>query len=94
MTLAEKLEPILVSLEETLLETAINKSGPLGFSENSVRAATYIFSTIMLDQMWKLSENEKLDLKDRANLAVSLGNDLRKFIKTYTDIDTHELYKS
>lgn len=94
MNLAEKLEPIFIELENTLLDSAVAKSGPLNFSDDSVRAIIYIFSTMMIDRMWNLSEDEKLELKDRSNLAESLGSELRKFIKTYTNIDTYELYKS
>ena len=31
--------------------------------------------------------------EDRENMATKCGEDLRKFIKTYTDIDTFDLYK-
>ena len=38
-----------------------------------------------------LSEN--IDMEDRINMANKVGEEIRKLIKTYTNIDCHELYK-
>jgi hypothetical protein len=43
--------------------------------------------------MWELQENESLSIEDRCNMANKVGEDIRKLVKTYTDIDTHDLYK-
>jgi hypothetical protein len=48
-----------------------------------------IFQTALMDKMWDLQHDENIDLKDRENMAVRCGLDLRNIIKTYTNLDTH-----
>ena len=57
------------------------------------RAGIKIFMSILMDKMWELQENEEMSQEDRENMAIKLGNDIRKLIKTYTDINTIDLYK-
>jgi hypothetical protein len=47
----------------------------------------------MLDKMWKLQEDEGIDINTRADMAEKLGNELRNIVRIYTNIDTHNLYK-
>ena len=47
----------------------------------------------MLDKMWKLQEDENIDIDARADMAEKLGNELRNMVRIYTNIDTHSLYK-
>ena len=47
----------------------------------------------MLDKMWKLQEDENIDINARADMAEKLGNELRNMVRIYTNIDTHSLYK-
>jgi hypothetical protein len=47
----------------------------------------------MLDKMWKLQEDEGIDIDTRANMAEKLGSEIRNIIRVYTNIDTHDLYK-
>lgn len=49
--------------------------------------------SVIMDKMWELQELEQIDMKDRGNMALKCGEELRLIIKKYTDIDTHELYK-
>jgi len=91
--IGKKLTPILEEIEYTLLEHAANTGQKPNFGSNALRSATYIFQTVILDKMFELQSDEKMDIKDRENMAVAAGNDLRKFIKTYLNIDSHDFYK-
>jgi hypothetical protein len=47
----------------------------------------------MLDKMWKLQEDEGIDINTIADMAEKLGSEIRNIIRIYTNIDTHSLYK-
>lgn len=52
--------------------------------------ALIIFQTALMDKMWDNQEYDKMQCKDRENMAVQCGLDLRKLIHTYTGLDTHK----
>lgn len=70
-----------------------NVGKPLNFSDDALRAAIKIFSSVLLSKMWKLQENEDMENQDRISMAENLGNDIRRLVKTYTNIDSHDLFK-
>jgi recombination DNA repair RAD52 pathway protein len=91
-TIGSKLTPILVEIENALLEfEAFNGSKP-NFSDDALRAATKIFSSVLMDKIYDLQETEKMDLKDREYMAFWAGNEIRKLIKNSTGIETHDFY--
>ena len=47
----------------------------------------------LLDKMWILQEKENIDMTTRGNMANELGEQVRKIVKIYTNIDPHDLYK-
>lgn len=49
-----------------------------------------IFQTALMDKMWDNQEYDKMQCKDRENMAVQCGLDLRKLIHIYTGLDTHK----
>ena len=53
--------------------------------------ALIIFQTALMDKMWDMQTFDKLEFKDRENMAVQCGLDLRKLILTYTGLDTHKI---
>jgi len=90
MTLGKKLSPILSEIEDTLLENYETKPG---FDDEGFRASVYIFQSALLDKMWELQEKENISIKDREDMATKCGESIRSLIKTFTDIDTFNLYK-
>lgn len=90
-TLGEKLTPILEEIEGTLWEHQFAGMGKPNFSDTALRAAAFIFASVMLDKMWELMEKEGIE--DRDTMGFKMVEDLRKLVKTYTGIDTKELYK-
>ena len=91
--LGEKLSSILEELEDTLLEFEVEFGYKPEYTLGGFRAATKIFMSTIMDKLWELQEADKISQEDRENMATKCGEDLRKFIKTYTDIDTFDLYK-
>lgn len=92
-TIGEWLEPTLIEMEDTLWGYELympNK--PYGFSDESFRAVIKLFMAAMMDKIWALQENEEMDIEDRAAMAQKCGKDVRALVKTYTNIDTHNLY--
>jgi hypothetical protein len=90
MTLGEKLSPILSEIEGTLLDNYETKPG---FDDEGFRASIFIFQSALLDKMWELQEKENLPIETRADMATKCGEAIRSLVKTFTDIDTHNLYK-
>ena len=91
--LGEQLNPILLEIEDIILEFEAELSNKPNYSLEGFRAATKIFMSTIMDKLWELQEADKISQEDRENMATKCGEDLRKFIKTYTDIDTFDLYK-
>ena len=90
MTLGKKLSPILSEIEDTLLYNYETKPG---FDDEGFRASVYIFQSVLLDKMWELQEKENISIEIRSDMATKCGESIRNLIKTFTDIDTHNLYK-
>jgi hypothetical protein len=91
--IGKKISPILSEIESALIEFEINVAKPPEYTDEGFRAAVKIFLSVMLDKMWKLQEDEGIDINTRADMAEKLGNELRNIIRVYTNIDTHSLYK-
>lgn len=50
-----------------------------------------IFQNALMDKMYDLQELEKMDLKTRSEMANKCGDELYKFVKTYTNLDLHNI---
>lgn len=91
--IGEKLSPVLCEIESALLEYEVNVNRPPQYTDEGFRAAIKIFMSAILDKMWKLQEDENIDIDTRADMAEKLGNELRNMVRIYTNIDTRDLYK-
>lgn len=91
--IGKKISPILSEIESALIEYELNINRPPEYTDEGFRASVKIFLSAMLDKMWKLQEDEGIDINTRADMAKKLGNELRNIIRVYTNIDTHSLYK-
>jgi hypothetical protein len=93
MTIGEKISPILTEIEDTLWEFEANNGQKPDFTDEGFRAATKIFMSVLMDKIWELQQDENISMENRCNMVQKAGEDVRKLIKTYTNIDTHERYK-
>ena len=91
--IGKKLSPILSEIESTLMEFEINVAKPPEYTDEGFRASVRIFLSAMLDKMWKLQEDEGIDINTRADMAEKLGSEIRNIVRVYTNIETHDLYK-
>lgn len=91
--IGQKLSPILTEIEDTLWEFEMNNGIKPEYSTDGFRAATKIFMSVLMDKIWELQSDEKIDLQHRIEMVEKCGQDVRNLIKTYTNIDTHDLYK-
>jgi hypothetical protein len=91
--IGKKLSPILSEIESALIEYELNINRPPEYTDEGFRASVKIFLSVMLDKMWKLQEDEEIDINTRADMAEKLGTEIRNIIRVYTNIDTHSLYK-
>ena len=91
--IGKELSPILVEIEEALWEFEANRGIKPEFTSQGFRAALKIFISVMMDKIWELQSDENIEQIDRENIAQKCGEEVRKLVKTYTNIDTHDLYK-
>lgn len=61
------------------------------FSKRDFMNAVIIFQGALMDKMYDLQNDEKMEQEDRFKMATSCGLDLRKLIYTYTGLDTHKV---
>ncbi len=92
--IGKKISPILEEIENTLWEFEANEGKKPEYTIEGFRAATKIFMSVLLDKMWQLQQDEKIDIQDRVTMAEKAGKDIREIVKVYTDIDCHELYSN
>ena len=93
-TIGQKISPILEEIEDTLWEHEADELGKPDFDMAGFRAAAKIFMSVLMDKMWELQDKEEMPRDARSTMAKKAGEQFRDFVKTFTDIDTHELYKN
>lgn len=90
--IGEKFKPLLAIMENALWEYECANSSVPGFDDDSFRSIIKLFAAALLERVWQLQERESLCDEDRINMALAAASELKKLIKTYTDIDTEGLY--
>ena len=92
--IGKKLNPILEEIEQTLWEFESMDGGKPNYNIEGFRGGVKIFMSVLMDKIWELQNDENIPMEHRLNMANKAGEDVRKLIKTYTNIDCHELYKT
>jgi deoxyadenosine/deoxycytidine kinase len=82
-------ETILKEVASGMLETAEIKPN---FSNNALLDATLIFQTVFMDKFY--DKYKDYTLENQEYFANKAGKELRKLIKDFTGLDTHELTKN
>lgn len=93
-TIGNKLSPILCEIEDTIWEFEANRGIKPEYTIEGFRAGIKIFMSVLMDKIWELQSDEKIEFKDRVKMVEKCGQDVRNLIKTYTNIDSHSLYKN
>lgn len=81
-------DPILKEMALLIIENT--NVVPL-YPKSSLFYAAMLFQNVLLDFMWKMQENEDMNIEDRKNMATYVGGEIRKVIFAATNIDTREL---
>ena len=94
--IGKKLSPILNEIENTLWEYEFSNGGKPCFTDEGFRSSIKIFMACLMDKMYELQdkESDNFDLELRGEMARKAGEEIRKLVKTFTNIDTHDMYKS
>ena len=90
--IGKHLSPVLENIENAILEWECVKGSKPEYSKEGFRAAVKIFASAFMDRIWELQELEGISVDDRILMVEKAGQDVRALVKTYTNIDTHELY--
>ncbi len=61
------------------------------FTNRDFMNTIIIFQTALMDKLFDNQNYDKMDIENRKQMAFSCGNDLRKLIHTYTNLDTHNI---
>lgn len=97
--IADKIEPILVEIADTLLDRAVFNSQypgliePHSYSIDATKAVMYIFFDMIMTKAYEKYQRDNTQLGDAIIEVEVLTKQLRALIKEHTDIDTHKLYK-
>ncbi|MEK6883372.1 MAG: hypothetical protein AABY22_27335 [Nanoarchaeota archaeon] len=92
--IGDKLSPIFCEIENMLWEFEANKGIKPDYTIEAFRAGIKIFMSVLMDKIWELQSDEKIEFKDRINMVEKCGQDVRNLVKIYTNIDPHSLYKN
>ena len=90
--IGKKFSPILEEIEATLWEFEHNSGAKPEYTIEGFRAGIKIFMSVLMDKIWELQDGEGIKIDDRIKMVTKAGEDVRKLVKIYTDIDTVELY--
>ena len=61
------------------------------FTNRDFMNTIIIFQTALMDKLFDNQNYDKMDIENRMKMAEACGTDLRKFIHTYTNLDTHNI---
>jgi hypothetical protein len=93
-TIGSAISEGLVAYENILWDFEANVGLNPNFTDDGFRAALKIFMSALMGKMFELQINEYIPQKQAEEMAESAGQEIRRIVKTYTGIDTHELYQS
>lgn len=83
----------LIQWETLLWEWEVKELGVPRFTDDGFRAALKIFMSALIERSWLLMRDEQIEKEDRLKMVESMGDELSRFVKTYTGIDTKKLYR-
>jgi hypothetical protein len=82
---------LLESLANQQLEIAVINNSPPNYSNTDLINACIVFNALIMDKMWELQEADSMPFDDRYKMAEVCGNELHKFIHTYTGKDIKKI---
>lgn len=89
-TYKKELEIIATDFLNQNSEAISNENKP-NYSNRDFMNCLIIFQTALMDKMYDNMDYDDMSVEDRILMSNQCGLDLRKFIHTYTGLDTHEI---
>lgn len=83
----------MAEIEETIWMHEVNIGDKPCYTDEGFRAACKIFISAIMDKMWELQDKDDIDIETRQAMATSCGNEIKKLVRVYTDIDTFKMYE-
>lgn len=93
--LSEFMQENLLFIEDVLRRSV--RSCPavlINYDDKTLAAATSIFFDAIISRMWQYQESLSMPFEQRCVMAEKCGKGLRKFVKKFTGVDTHEINKN
>ena len=81
------MSPILLDVELAITDYTKQVGNKPNYDKHALRSATNIFISVLMDRVWELQEKEEMDLDIRNKMAMKCGEEVKKLVKVYTDID-------
>lgn len=81
------MSPILLDVELAIADYTTQVGKKPNYDKHALRSATNIFISTLMDRVWELQEKEEMDLEIRNKMAKKCGEEVKKIVKVYTDID-------
>ena len=78
-------------LETIASEILNNIEGKPNYSNRDFINAVIIFQSALMDKMYDNQDYDKMSVEQRYIMAETCGNQLRKFIHTFTGLDMHQI---
>jgi hypothetical protein len=69
----------------------LKESIKLHYSNRDFMNTIIIFQTALMDKMYDNQDYDNMIFEEREKMAIKCGEDLRKLIFTYTNLDTHNV---
>jgi hypothetical protein len=82
---------LLEELANQQLELAVISNSPPNYSNTDLINACIVFNALLIGKMWELQEADSMPFDERFKMAESCGNELHKFIHTYTGKDIKKI---
>ena len=70
---------------------AVGNENKPNYTNRDFMNCLIIFQNALMDKMYDNQNYDKMSLEDRVNMSVKCGEDFRKLIFTYTNLDTHKI---
>lgn len=75
-----------------LVDVVLSRSGKKpNYSNRDFMNAIIIFQEAMMDKMHDLQDDDKMNMAHREEMANMCGKEIRKMVKVYTGLDTHDV---
>ena len=86
----QELEIIAMDLLGQSADANGNEAKP-NYTNRDFMNTVIIFQTALMDKMFDNQDYDKMSIEDRCNMATRCGQELRKLIHTFTNLDMHKV---